>query len=137
LAGRINAEDVATVKERSSIEDIVREHVTLRPAGIGTLKGLCPFHDEKTPSFNVRPAMGTYHCFGCGEGGDVISFVQQVEHLTFAETIERLAGKFGIELRYRGRRLRTSRRGRHRPATAPPRRPTGSPRSTTARSSST
>ncbi|MFN8046153.1 MAG: DNA primase [Dermatophilaceae bacterium] len=100
MAGRINAEDVATVKERSSIEDIVREHVTLRPAGIGTLKGLCPFHDEKTPSFNVRPAMGTYHCFGCGEGGDVISFVQQVEHLTFAETIERLAGKLGIELRY-------------------------------------
>jgi DNA primase len=100
LAGRINAEDVATVKERSSIEDVVREHVTLRPAGIGTLKGLCPFHDEKTPSFNVRPAMGTYHCFGCGEGGDVISFVQKVEHLTFAETIERLAGKLGMELRY-------------------------------------
>jgi DNA primase len=100
VAGRINAEDVATVKERSSIEDVVREHVTLRPAGIGTLKGLCPFHDEKTPSFNVRPAMGTYHCFGCGEGGDVISFVQKVEHLTFTETIERLAGKLGLELRY-------------------------------------
>ena len=100
MAGRINAEDVATVKERSSIEDIVREHVTLRPAGIGTLKGLCPFHDEKTPSFNVRPSLGTYHCFGCGEGGDVISFVQKTEHLTFTETIERLAGKLGMELRY-------------------------------------
>lgn len=100
MAGRINAEDVATVKERTSIEDIVREHVTLRPAGIGTFKGLCPFHDEKTPSFNVRPAMGTYHCFGCGEGGDVISFVQNIEHLTFAETIERLAARLGIELRY-------------------------------------
>jgi len=100
VAGRINAEDVATVKERSSIEDIVREHVTLRPAGIGTLKGLCPFHDEKTPSFNVRPSLGTYHCFGCGEGGDVISFVQKTEHLTFTETIERLAGKLGMELRY-------------------------------------
>ena len=100
MAGRINAEDVATVKERSSIEDVVREHVNLRPAGIGTLKGLCPFHDEKTPSFNVRPALGTYHCFGCGEGGDVISFVQKVEHLTFSETIERLAGKLGMDLRY-------------------------------------
>ena len=100
MAGRINAEDVATVKERSSIEDVVREHVNLRPAGIGTLKGLCPFHDEKTPSFNVRPALGSYHCFGCGEGGDVISFVQKVEHLTFSETIERLAGKLGMDLRY-------------------------------------
>ncbi len=116
MAGRINAEDVATVKERSSIEDVVREHVNLRPAGIGTLKGLCPFHDEKTPSFNVRPALGTYHCFGCGESGDVISFVSQVEHLTFTETIERLAGKLGIELRYEdgGRRdeLGTGRRQR-------------------------
>ena len=74
--------------------------MTLRPAGIGTLKGLCPFHDEKTPSFNVRPSLGTYHCFGCGEGGDVISFVQKTEHLTFTETIERLAGKLGMELRY-------------------------------------
>jgi len=100
VAGRINADDVTTVKERSSIEDVVRQHVTLRPAGIGTLKGLCPFHDEKTPSFTVRPALGTYHCFGCGEGGDVISFVMKVEHLTFTETIEALAGKVGVELRY-------------------------------------
>jgi len=96
----IKAEDVAQVKERSSIEDVVREHVTLRTAGPGSLKGLCPFHDEKSPSFNIRPVVGAWHCFGCGEGGDVISFVQKVEHLTFAEAVERLAAKLGMELRY-------------------------------------
>jgi DNA primase len=100
VAGRIKAEDIATVKERTSIEDVVRDHVTLRPAGVGSLKGLCPFHDEKTPSFTVRPTVGSYHCFGCGEGGDVISFVQKVEHLTFTESIERLAAKLGLELHY-------------------------------------
>ncbi len=100
MAGRIRAEDIATVKERTSIEDVVRDHVSLRPAGVGSLKGLCPFHDEKTPSFTVRPSVGSYHCFGCGEGGDVLSFVQKVEHLTFAESVERLAGKLGLELRY-------------------------------------
>jgi len=100
VAGRIKADDIALVKERSSIEDVVREHVTLRPAGPGSLKGLCPFHDEKTPSFNIRPAVGAWHCFGCGEGGDVISFVQKVEHLTFAEAVERLAQKLGMELQY-------------------------------------
>ncbi|USQ75066.1 DNA primase [Ornithinimicrobium cryptoxanthini] len=110
MAGLIRPEDVQAVKERSSIEDVVREHVTLRPGGTGSLKGLCPFHDEKTPSFTVRPAVGAYHCFGCGEGGDVISFVMKVDHLTFAESVERLAGKIGMELRYdestggRGRR---------------------------------
>jgi len=100
VAGRIKAEDIATVKERTSIEDVVRDHVTLRPAGVGSLKGLCPFHDEKSPSFTVRPTVGSYHCFGCGEGGDVISFVQKVEHLTFTESIERLAAKLGLELHY-------------------------------------
>jgi DNA primase len=100
VAGLIKAEDVTQVKERSSIEDVVREHVTLRAAGPGSLKGLCPFHDEKSPSFNVRPVVGAWHCFGCGEGGDVISFVQKVEHLSFAEAVERLATKLGMELHY-------------------------------------
>ncbi len=100
MAGRIRAEDVALVKERTSIEDVVREHVTLRPAGVGSLKGLCPFHDEKSPSFHVRPMLGVWHCFGCNEGGDAISFVQKVEHLTFHEAVERLAVKSGVELRY-------------------------------------
>jgi DNA primase len=100
VAGRIKTDDIALVKERSSIEDVVREHVTLRPAGPGSLKGLCPFHDEKTPSFTIRPVVGAWHCFGCGEGGDVISFVQKVEHLTFTESVERLAQKLGMELHY-------------------------------------
>ena len=96
----IRNEDVQAVKERASIEDVVREHVNLRRAGVGALKGLCPFHDEKTPSFTLRPAVGTYHCFGCGEGGDVLSFIQQIDHLTFAEAVERLADQLGITLRY-------------------------------------
>jgi DNA primase len=100
VAGRIKTDDIALVKERSSIEDVVREHVTLRSAGPGSMKGLCPFHDEKTPSFTVRGAVGAWHCFGCGEGGDDISFVQKVEHLTFTEAVERLAQKLGMELHY-------------------------------------
>ncbi|CCH78555.1 DNA primase [Nostocoides japonicum T1-X7] len=99
MAGRINPEDIAAVKERTAIDDVVREHVTLRPAGPGSLKGLCPFHDEKTPSFTIRPANGTFKCFGCGEGGDVIEFVMKVEHLTFTESVERLAARLGMELR--------------------------------------
>ncbi len=97
---RIRREDVETVRDESKIEDVVGEQVALRPAGVGSLKGLCPFHDEKSPSFHVRPTVGLYHCFGCGEGGDVISFVQKVDHLAFAEAVERLAARLGIELRY-------------------------------------
>ncbi len=99
MSGRIKADDVTAVKERSSIEDVVREHVTLRRSG-SSLVGLCPFHDEKSPSFNVNPTNGYYYCYGCGEGGDVLSFVQKVEHLTFAESVERLAQKLGFELTY-------------------------------------
>ena len=99
MAGRIKSEDVELVKERSSIEDVVSEHVTLRRSG-SNLVGLCPFHDEKTPSFSVNPTQGFYHCFGCGKGGDVISFVQEVDHLSFAEAVERLAGRAGVELHY-------------------------------------
>ena len=97
---RIKNEDVQAVKERASIEEVVREHVTLRSAGVGAMKGLCPFHDEKTPSFTLRTAVGTYHCFGCGVGGDVIDFIMEIDHLTFSEAIERLADKLGITLRY-------------------------------------
>ena len=100
MAGLIKEDDIALVKERASIEEVVGEHVTLRRSGPGSLKGLCPFHDEKTPSFYVRPAVGAYNCFGCGKGGDVISFVMEVEHLTFAETVERLAAKYNVELHY-------------------------------------
>ncbi|MBK8078207.1 MAG: DNA primase [Kineosporiaceae bacterium] len=97
---KIRREDVEHVRERSRIEDVVAEHVTLRAAGVGSMKGLCPFHDEKTPSFHVRPQVGMWHCFGCGEGGDVIDFVQKVDHLAFAESVERLAARLGYEVHY-------------------------------------
>ncbi|MBL8929275.1 MAG: DNA primase [Kineosporiaceae bacterium] len=97
---RIRREDVEHVRERSRIEEVVGEHVALRSAGVGSMKGLCPFHDEKTPSFHVRPQVGMWHCFGCGEGGDVIDFVQKMDHLGFTEAVERLAARVGVELRY-------------------------------------
>ena len=100
MAGLIKREDVDAVRERSNIEEIVGEHVTLRPAGVGSMKGLCPFHDERTPSFHVRPQLGRWHCFGCNEGGDVISFVQKLDGLGFTEAVEYLAGRIGIQLRY-------------------------------------
>ena len=102
VAGRISDRDIAEVRERTRIEEVVGEYVALRPAGGGSLKGLCPFHDEKSPSFNVRPAHGYYHCFGCGEGGDAIKFIQEVEHLSFVETVERLAERVGHTLTYEG-----------------------------------
>ena len=100
MAGLIKREDVDTVRERARIEEIVGAYVTLKPAGVGSLKGLCPFHDERTPSFHVRPQVGRWHCFGCGEGGDVISFVQKIDGLGFTEAVEHLAGRAGVTLRY-------------------------------------
>ena len=100
MAGRIRDEDIAVVRERSPIDEVVGEYLQLRDAGGGSLKGLCPFHDEKSPSFNVTPSRGLYYCFGCAEGGDVISFVQKVDSLSFAEAVERLAARASIELRY-------------------------------------
>ncbi|MFZ0530461.1 MAG: DNA primase [Propionicimonas sp.] len=100
MAGLINEEDLASVRERSRIEDVVGTYVTLRRAGGGSLAGLCPFHDEKTPSFRVTPARGFWHCFGCGEGGDVISFVQKINNVGFAEAVEYLADRIGLELRH-------------------------------------
>jgi DNA primase len=97
---RIRREDVEHVRERSNLEEVVGEHVTLRSAGVGSMKGLCPFHDEKTPSFHVRPQVGLWHCFGCSEGGDVIAFVQKVDALPFGEAVERLASRLGHTLRY-------------------------------------
>ncbi|HEX7353010.1 DNA primase [Brachybacterium sp.] len=98
--GLIRRADVDAVRERSRLDEVVAEHVTLRTAGIGSMKGLCPFHDEKTPSFNIRPQLGHWHCFGCGEGGDVISFVQKINHLSFVEAVEMLAAKYGVQLQY-------------------------------------
>jgi DNA primase len=100
VAGRIRDEDIAAVRERSPIDEVVGEYLQLRSAGGGSLKGLCPFHEEKTPSFNVTPARGLYYCFSCAAGGDVIKFVQQIDGLSFVEAIERLAARAGVELRY-------------------------------------
>lgn len=100
MAGLIRQGDIEEVKSRTNIADIVGEYVTLKSAGIGSMKGLCPFHDERSPSFHVRPQVGFYHCFGCGESGDVISFLQKMDHVTFAEAVERLASRIGLELHY-------------------------------------
>jgi DNA primase len=100
VPGRIRDEDIALVRERSAVDEVVGEYLQLRNAGGGSLKGLCPFHDEKTPSFNVTPARGLWYCFSCAEGGDVIRFVQKIDNLGFAEAVERLAARIGIELRY-------------------------------------
>jgi len=100
MSGRIRNDDVVLVRERARIDEVVREHVSLKSAGGASLKGLCPFHDEKSPSFHVTPSKGFWYCFGCGEGGDVIGFLQKIEHLSFSEVVEKLAGKYNIQLRY-------------------------------------
>ncbi len=98
MVGRISDADRERVRDASRIEQVVGEYVALRNAGGGNLKGLCPFHDEKTPSFQVSPSRGYYHCFGCGKGGDVFSFLQEIDHLTFVESVQRLAERAGIAL---------------------------------------
>ena len=100
MAGKIRARDIEEVKSRVNIADVVGEYVSLKNASVGSLKGLCPFHDEKSPSFNVRPMQGFYHCFGCGEGGDVYKFLQQIESISFYEAVEKLAARVGFELTY-------------------------------------
>jgi DNA primase len=100
MAGRIRDEDVAYVREHSHIDDVVGDYVQLKGAGGGQKKGLCPFHDEKSPSFHVTPSKGYFHCFGCQTGGDVIAFLMKLEHLTFTETVERLAERIGYQLTY-------------------------------------
>ncbi|MCU1595754.1 MAG: primase, partial [Frankiales bacterium] len=101
MAGRFRDESIQQVRERAAIDQVVQEAgVALRGAGGGRFKGLCPFHDEKSPSFNVNPANGFYKCFGCSEGGDVIDFVIKHDHMTFAEAIEHLARRYNVDLQY-------------------------------------
>jgi DNA primase len=100
MAGRISSKDIEEVKARVNIADVIGSYVSLKPASAGSLKGLCPFHQEKSPSFNVRPLQGFYHCFGCGAGGDVYKFLQEMESLSFYEAVENLAGKVGYTLTY-------------------------------------
>ena len=108
MGGRIRDSDIAEIRDRVRIDEVVGEYVALRRAGAGSLKGLCPFHDEKTPSFTVRPTHGSFHCFGCAEGGGVIDFVMKIEHLGFVEAVERLADQIGFRLTYTGAGANTS-----------------------------
>ena len=100
MSGRIRDEDVQYIRERAPIDEVVGDYVQLKNAGGGQKKGLCPFHDEKSPSFHVTPSKGYFHCFGCQTGGDVIAFLMKIDHLSFTETIERLADRMGYTLRY-------------------------------------
>ena len=100
--GRIPDRDIAAIRERVRIDEVVGDYVQLRRAGADSLKGLCPFHDEKSPSFHVRPNHGHFHCFGCGEGGDAYAFIQKIEHVTFVEAVELLADRIGHTISYTG-----------------------------------
>ena len=100
MPGMIKKEDIEKVRATADLYDIVSATVTLKPSGTGTYVGLCPFHDEKTPSFSVRPALGVWHCFGCGLGGDVFGYVEHQENIDFRDAVELLADKYHIELHY-------------------------------------
>jgi DNA primase len=100
VAGLIRRSDIDEVRSRTNLADVVGDYVSLKSAGVGSMKGLCPFHEERSPSFHVRPQVGFYHCFGCGEGGDVYSFLQKMDHVSFSEAVELLAGRLGYELHY-------------------------------------
>jgi DNA primase len=100
MAGRVSQGDIEELKERADIVEIVGGYVSLKPASSGSFKGLCPFHDEKSPSFNVRANPAFYHCFGCGVGGDVYKFIQEIESVSFSDAVQRLADKVGYQLKF-------------------------------------
>ncbi len=100
MPGLILRNDIDEVRSRVNIADVVSDYVSLKGAGIGSMKGLCPFHDERSPSFHVRPQVGRYHCFGCGEDGDVFSFIQKMDHTSFQEAVERMAARINFTLHY-------------------------------------
>ncbi|BCK57523.1 DNA primase [Nocardia wallacei] len=102
VAGRLPDRDIAAIRERVRIEDVVGEYVSLKRAGADSLKGLCPFHDEKSPSFHVRPNHSHFHCFGCGESGDVFAFLQKIEHIGFVEAVEQMADRLNYKINYEG-----------------------------------
>ena len=119
MAGKIRQEDVEAVRERTDVVKLVSGYLTLKKSGHDSFSGLCPFHTERTPSFSVSPSKGVFYCFGCGAGGDAIKFLREVEHLDFAEAVERLAKDAGVTLRYEGdtpaERRAASRARRRRP----------------------
>ena len=91
------SDDVREIKSKLDVVEIISEYVKLKRNG-RTFWGCCPFHNEKTPSFSVSPERQTYHCFGCGKGGDIFSFIMEAEHLEFREALERLAERAGVTL---------------------------------------
>ena len=100
MAGRIRDQDIEEVRRKAGLVEIASEYMQVRKAGSARFKALCPFHQEKTPSFSLEAGRGLYYCFGCNKGGDVISLVMELESLTFVEAVERLAAKVGVQLTY-------------------------------------
>ena len=102
MAGRIRDDDIQVVKERTDLVQLASQYLTLKKAGADRMVGLCPFHQEKTPSFGISPSKQLYYCHGCGAGGDAIRFIRELEHLSYVEAVERLAQQAGVHLRYEG-----------------------------------
>ena len=102
MAGRIRDDDIEVVKERTDLVQLASQYLTLKKAGADRMVGLCPFHQEKTPSFGISPSKQLYYCHGCGAGGDAIRFIRELEHLSYVEAVERLAQQAGVRLRYEG-----------------------------------
>jgi DNA primase len=116
---RIRQDDIEAVKERTDLVTLVGQYLTLKKTGHDSMSGLCPFHQEKTASFSVSPAKQVFYCFGCGKGGDAITFLRELEQLSYIEAVERLAQQAGVQLRYEGdspteRRAAERRRALHR-----------------------
>ncbi len=107
---RVKQSDIEQLKDRVDIVEVIGTYISLKTAGPGSFKGLCPFHGEKTPSFHVRSSPAFYHCFGCGVGGDVFKFVQEMEKIGFGEAIEKLAQRTGFQLSYEDGEKDTSNR---------------------------
>jgi DNA primase len=102
VAGRIRDDDIQVVKDRTDLVQVASQYLTLKKAGADRMVGLCPFHQEKTPSFGISPSKQLYYCHGCGAGGDAIRFIRELEHLSYVEAVERLAQQAGVTLRYEG-----------------------------------
>ena len=100
MAGRIKDSDKEEIKARVNIADVIGDYVALKSAGGGSFKGLCPFHNEKSPSFQVTPSKGLYFCFGCQEGGDVFKFLVSIDKLSFVEAVEKVAARIGYQISY-------------------------------------
>ena len=96
----IDRRTIERIKDAADIVDVVSDFVTLKKSG-ANYKGLCPFHNEKTPSFIVTPSRGTCHCFGCGKGGDPVSFIMEHEQMNYPEALRWLANKYHIEIQER------------------------------------